>query len=226
MRCPRCNEENPEGRGFCIKCAYPLPETPQQNQQPPVEPIRFEQPTPNYYPQNVQGNPYPNPAPVVRKRPVGLGIASLILGISALTAALWAILWAALPFNQYMSDYESYYSGSTAAQLPQGTVTTIFVIVYAFFCDPDGNPRPDFRNQSAWALPQRAEPLHGETDVSCRCDYFCCRIGLQLYCTDRQHCNNILMRVKYIFLLTKARNMLQYLRICKCDAEKRTASGA
>jgi hypothetical protein len=133
MRCPRCNEENPEGRGFCIKCAYPLPETPQQNQQPPVEPIRFEQPTPNYYPQNVQGNPYPNPAPVVRKRPVGLGIASLILGISALTAALWAILWAALPFNQYMSDYESYYSGSTAAQLPQGTVTTIFVIVYAFF---------------------------------------------------------------------------------------------
>lgn len=84
MRCPRCQEENPAGRGFCIKCAYPLPEEPRQEPQAPVvEPIRFD----------MSNNPYmtSNMRP---KRQIGLGVASLVFGILGLFDLYFTLIFA------------------------------------------------------------------------------------------------------------------------------------
>lgn len=123
MRCPRCQEENPPGRGFCVKCAYPLPEEPrQQPQQPPVEPIRFD----------MQPNPYyaPNAVP---KRSNAMGVVALVLGILGLF-----VLYVTLIFStvgpQIVQQYLDAGLIETSLEFADGaTLSAICSMVYGFF---------------------------------------------------------------------------------------------
>lgn len=94
MRCPKCSQENPAGRGFCIYCASPLPEEPQQEpQQEPETAVVI-----------------PAPQAPVRKKVVGLGIAALIFGILSLQ-----FVRSGLTMN--VQDFGAYYQQAVSPQL-------------------------------------------------------------------------------------------------------------
>lgn len=88
MNCPRCQQENPAGRGFCIRCAYPLPE--EKEPEPVYEPIRFDAPQ-SYMPQNTV-----QPVSSQRRRPVVIGIVGLAMSAAALFLALYGIMFGAM----------------------------------------------------------------------------------------------------------------------------------
>lgn len=76
MRCEKCGKENQEGMNFCEACGAPLskPEYQQPMYQQPV----YQQPV---YQQPVYQQPG---MPQEPKKPVGLAVASMVLGIVAL----------------------------------------------------------------------------------------------------------------------------------------------
>lgn len=101
MRCPQCGTENPEGRGFCIHCAYPLPESPRP--QPPVMP--WQEPTP----------------PVPQKKVLVRGIIGFILAISGTSSALNA-LSLCLNLDALRQFIGAYFSASYPFNLSRLTV--------------------------------------------------------------------------------------------------------
>lgn len=129
MRCPRCQQENPPGRGFCIKCAYPLPEEPHQPQQEPqqapvMEPIRFDTPINNPY-----AAPYAMP-----KRRIGLGVASLILGILGLFDFYYTLIFATAGPQLVQQYLDAGILPEAASIFPDATyLAATCAVFYGFF---------------------------------------------------------------------------------------------
>lgn len=119
MICPRCQQENPVGRGFCIRCAYPLPEERQTEQTPAYEPINFDQPVP------VRNESPLNPQP--RRRPVVLGIVGLVMGGIALLMALYGVVFLASKDN--LSEMLGGFLGTSAGEIDETVMAGIYGIV-------------------------------------------------------------------------------------------------
>ena len=125
MRCPNCSQENPEGRGFCINCAYPLPEEPRRPEPPePVyEPISFDPPDGRgVVPTAAQG----------RKRTIVIGIASLVLGLIALSFVRYAMAYAVADPSliEYYSDaYGVERLALTSAMYVTGCTFAVFSLI-------------------------------------------------------------------------------------------------
>lgn len=124
MRCPRCQEENPPGRGFCIKCAYPLPEEPrqQQNMQQPVEPIRFDMQPNAYY--------APNAVP---KRTNGMGVAALVFGILGLFALYLTTIFSSVGPQLLQQYLEAGLIDAVEGMGDGTTLAAICAVFYGFF---------------------------------------------------------------------------------------------
>lgn len=123
MLCPRCQQENPEGRGFCIRCAYPLPEEKRQEQVPVYEPIIFDQHVPvrNESPLNTQP----------RRRPVVLGIVGLVMGVLAILMAFYGIVFLSAKDMVYELFME--YAGGAEEYIEPELLAGIYGITFAIF---------------------------------------------------------------------------------------------
>lgn len=119
MICPKCGAENPAGRGFCVKCANPLPdERPHQNA---VEPITFD-----------------SDLEPVRKRRVGLGIASLVMGILGAISSFFLSSFFSADLELVRQTVEKIMQEQgidlSAYNIDTMNLIGMVMLVYAFFC--------------------------------------------------------------------------------------------
>lgn len=128
MLCPRCQQENPEGRGFCVRCAYPLPE--ERRQTPQYEPIVFDAPQSNAYQPAVQtatGVPQPR-----RHRPVVIGIVGLVMSCLSLFMAAYGFFMGSVPeLIAFMTEEMRYSNVQTDINDP--VFAAVLAITFAVF---------------------------------------------------------------------------------------------
>ncbi|MCQ2418224.1 MAG: DUF4190 domain-containing protein [Clostridia bacterium] len=121
MICPRCQEENPEGRGFCIRCAYPLPEERQSEQVPAYEPINFDLPV------NIQPDS-PLRSTQSARRPIALGIVGFVMGILGLLMTFYGVMF--LTSKDTVYELFTEYAGAMAEEYEAEWLAGIYGMMF------------------------------------------------------------------------------------------------
>lgn len=121
MICPRCQEENPEGRGFCIRCAYPLPEERKEEQAPAYEPINFDLPIRTESPLRSTQSSH---------RPVALGIVGFVMGILGLLMVFYGVTF--LTSKDTVYELFTEYAGEMAKEYTAEWLAGVYGIMFGF----------------------------------------------------------------------------------------------